>query len=360
MPGKRIEDLSDDELDKLSAEELQELESGIDTVEDDNVSDDGGDEDETLGDDNAAGGEEEEEEEEAGDGEPPTREQLEALANAEEGEEEEGAEGEDVPYARFREKNEEARDLRGILKAVLPHIGGATTAPAATAAPEREESPRPVFDFKAANREYTRLLSEGDTEAANTKLDEIEEAREKAHQWDIEKARADAEERAVTRVKTAEVQSKMGEVTTQLYKDFPFLDNKSAKADAAAIVAVNAEAKRLIAGGMDAPAALQKAGETLGKRFAKLIAVEAPAKDKKTDKDGKPAKAPDGKDPRSEAARKRNLDVRQPPSQKAGVGNRDEPAKVKDISKMSDAELDKLSPEELAELRGDNRVPADD
>lgn len=352
MPAKAIHEMTDAELDALTPEELAAAEAAIDAEPKEG---DEEEEEEEAGSD--GDGDEDEGDDDKGGDEPLSREQLEALANAEDGEDE-GTEGEAVPYGRFKEKNEEARDLRGILKAVLPHIGGAAPA-AAAAAPPVDENPRPVFDFKAANREYTRLMSEGDVDAANAKLDEIEDAREKAHQWDLDKARAEAEERAVNRVKTAEAQNAMGVVTTQLYKDFPFLDNKSQYADAGAIVAVNAEAKRLIATGMQPAAALQKAGDTLGKRFAKLIAIEKPAKGKTDAKsgDGKPAKTPDGKDPRSQEALRRNLGIRQPPGAKAGVGNREEPAKVRSIADMSDEEIDKLSKEELAELRGDNRVP---
>lgn len=358
--GKRIQDLTDDELDALSPEEMAELEAGIDTVDENNVGGDG-DEDEDLGGagDKGDDDEEEEEEEAAGDGELPTREQLEALAKDDDSEEEEVPEGgEAIPYARFKAKSDEAKDLRGILKAVIPHLSGSTstsTSAAAPAAPVVDENPRPVYDIKAANREYTRLLSEGDVEAAAAKLDEIEDAREKMHAWDVERARLEAEERAVTRVKTAEAQSAVQTTAAALYATYPFLDNKNAAADATAIIAVNAEAKRLMSTGMAAAAALQKAGETLGKRFAKLIAVEKPAGSKPA-KDGKDGKPPAGTDPRSKEALKRNLGIRQPPSAAAGVSNRDEPNKIRSIADMSDEEIDKLSKEELAELRGDKRV----
>src|SRR5690606_22050402 len=97
-----------------------------------------------------------------------------------------------VPRARLNEVLESNRDLRMILR----HVAGSKPEEPAPAA---EEPKRPEYDFKAARREYHRLLNEGETEAAEAKFDEIEEARDALHAFDLQQATRAAEDRAYQR-----------------------------------------------------------------------------------------------------------------------------------------------------------------
>jgi hypothetical protein len=347
MPAKQekidITALTDAQLDAMSEEELEALKAAnatppdedgkekVDAKDDDSEEevdekdDDKGDvEDDEEEDDDADKGDDDEEEDE----DDLDADALEALAA-------EGKAPTTVPYAALKKARSEAADLRTMLMAALGKTKVEVEVPAA------EAPKRPEFDFKAANREYTKLLLAGKEDEALAKQDEIEAAREQIHAFDLQQARAEAEQRAVGHVQQSQITSSVQKVERRLYREFPFLDVKAKGHDAVAITAVNARARDLIKAGRAPADALREAGMAIGKRFAKLHAIDGKGKDGK----------PDGKDPRAKAAFERNTNTQLPPvGGKKGVEKRTEP-RIVDISTMTDAQIDKLTPEELRLLK---------
>lgn len=354
MAGKSINDLSDEQIDALSPAELLEYQTGG----------------AGLGDE---GGGEEEEEEEEGEGEgsgddnadddaEAERARLAALADAEQEEEEEqddddvttNADGsKTVPHARFNAKNEEAKAWKAIAEAALAN----GKQPAAEVEQEVQPAPeRPVYDFKAKQREYIALITAGDADAAVTLSEEMEDMREKIREFDLDQVRTEARTEAVQTITVRQQKADVASTEVALYEKFPFLNNKSKSADVVAIQAVNAHARELIRTGLSPAEALHKAGTSIGKRFAQVNGIKVPS-DKtpapKLDAAGNPIP-----EPRTPAAVRRGLEVRQPATQKSGVGNREQVSTLS-INDMTDAQLDALEkndPAAFARLRGDDRV----
>lgn len=361
---KGIADLTDEEIVGMSDEELQaaldadaaaaNAETGEDgdgagdpaaasDAGDDSDADGGADDGDGDGDDAADGGEEDE-----NGGEPLTKEQLEALAR--ERDNDDGDDQPTVPRARLNEVLEANRDLRLILRTALEK-GQITGEPEPAPEPEPE---RPVYDFKAANREYHKLLTEGDEDAALAKLDEIEDKRAELHAFDVAAARREAETNAYSRTTADRAAQQLDAVAAEMIERYPFLNNKGEQANEAAILAVNAKAKQLAAKGKTPAEALHEAATKIGGQFEKLLGK--PAKQGENEGKGKDTKPVEpGKDPRSQEALRRNLGVRQPPIAKSGVGTREQ-LRTLDLANMTDEQIDKLSPEELAEARGDARI----
>jgi hypothetical protein len=358
MAIKNIASLSDEEIEALSPEELLELQTGDERV------DDGEEEEEEEApaggtpkkDD--AGEEEEEEEEEVPAGEeeeepdPLTDEKrLSRLLENEEAGDDVG----DIPYSRFKSKVDEANDLRLLLRTVLQRDGKIAAPVAAEPDPKPEEKPAFTYDFKKAQREYIALVDSGKEEEANAKLDEIEDARETMTAERIAKATEATRNEMMGELAYREVKIALDRSQRTLYKEFPFLDNTSKDRDDIAIIATNARAKQLVAAGKPPAEALLEAGRAIGKRFAKAI---EPPKGKDTPK---PVLDKDGKeivDKRTQSAVRRNLDVRQPATLKAGSGSPNNTGKI-NIRDLTDEQLEKMEksdPEALAELRGDRRV----
>jgi hypothetical protein len=341
VTAKDITTMTDADIEALSDEELAEL-----TAEQGGAEEEGEEEEETEGEEEETE-EETEEEEETEDPDPNaglTAEEIAALAK--DGDLP-GGKSRVVPHTRFNEVNEENKDLRLLLKMALAK---GDVAPAAVV--KEEPAPvRPVYDFKVAQREYHKLISEGEDDKAGLKLDEIEDKREELQQFDLTNIRTQARREAVAEVNQTQAQREVGAVIKDLHERYPFLNENGKAPEEAAILAVNAKAKQLIAQGQSPAEALIAAGESIGPRFAKVLGI-APTKP------GKKAVTPlvDGKDPRSKDALKRNLGLRQPPTGKSGVGTREQ-MRTLDISKMTDAQIDKLTPAELAEATGANHVP---
>lgn len=366
--GKKIEDMTDEDLDALSPEDMLALQTGGSTGEDEGDDEGDGDEGGEGGDQGGDEGEGDEGGEGDGDDESAEAERLrlERLANeGGDGDGDEGGEGEEgqrgsatVPHARFNEKVQEAKHWRETALALI-EAGKAGQAPAQTPASKQEEAPqRPEYDFKAAMREYHKLVLEGEDEKAASKLDEIEDKREAIRVFDLQQVQAQAETSAVQRITARQEAANKAVVIDTLYKTYPFLNNEHKDADEAAILAVNAKAKALVAEGVSPSEALRRAGEAIGERFAKVLGVSKPA----TGQDGqgkKPGETKPGKDTRTPAAVRRGLEVRQPATQKSGVGNREGASKLS-IADLTDEQLERLEktdPAALAELRGDNRIP---
>jgi hypothetical protein len=353
MTTKNLNDLSDEQIDALTPEELAAY-----TAEGPADPDAEGEEEGEEGAENE-GIEEEGEEEGEDDGDPLTPEQLAALANgdaAEEEGEDEGAANDMVPRSRLNRVLERERTTRELAVALLQQ--NARNAPQQEAVAEVDADPQPEFDFQAARKEYHRLVVEGEEDKAEAKLTEIDTARDALNDWKLRRAQQAARDEAVQIVTAGQAKRELTAAITEMQTAYPFLDNTSKQANEAAILAVNAKARELVKGGATPADALRKAAAKFGPTFAKMLKIPG-----KTD--APTGKTPAGKtpapgtDPRSKAALTRNLGIRQPATQKTGVGNREQEATL-DINNLSDEQIDKLektNPALLAQLRGDTRLP---
>lgn len=326
-----------DEINAMSDEDLVNLD--LDAMDAEGAAE-APDEEEGEGeqDGDTAAGEGEEGAAAEGDAKPaPAAEGSEGGEGADAGEGEGGSAPDMVPRARLNEVLADRDDLRLMLKTALAL--GTQGQPAPAAQQEEAQPEVQAYDFKAAQREYTRLISEGDEEAASKKLDEIEDAREAQRAQDI----AAAEARALQRVEQVNEQARVQAVAEALHKQFPFLDHTKDSADDVAILSVQAKTRELINAGKTPAQALAEAGETVGKKFARLYAP-APTPT---------SKAKEAGDARTKEAVTRGLGVRQPSTQKGGIGTRE--ATAPDIRTMTDEQLDKMSKAELDALLGIER-----
>lgn len=347
MGTKNIADLSDEDIDALDPAELLALQHGGEPVdnsegEEGEESDEGDDAgDAGAGDEGAEGGEggdagagddaaEGEDDGQSDDDQQPalTREQLEALAS-EKDDDEDGAAGDMVPRSRLNEVLENQRNLRLILQTALATGAIKTPEPAAA----QQDEPQPAFltyDFKAKAREQVSALANGDEDKALALADEIEEMRAAKHAHELEAARTAGRREAQEVVEVRDTKAAIAAAEADIYEKYPFLNGKGKTPHEAAILAVNAKAKQLVAKGKSVPEALVEAAEKVGGEFAKLLMPKEktpPATEKKT-----------GKDTRTGPALQRNLNVRQPPQQKSGVGNREQTATI-DLRTASDEQI---------------------
>jgi hypothetical protein len=322
---KTIHDYTDDELADLSTEELERLRG-------DHVADDEGGE---GGEGGAAAAP-------APAPAPAAELDEEALAAlAAEGEGEGGSRM--VPHARFEEVN---RERRALLEEVLRlRNGGAAAAPAPAPAPAP-----PPYDFKAKRKEYHALLLE-DPDKAAALLEEIEDARDQQFTRQLQEAEERGVQRATTAFKQQHTQDTAERAAERIYEAYPFLNHASKDANPTAIYAVIGQRDALIANGVDPVEAMRQASEEVGKQFAKLLGTggAAPA----------PAPAPAAPNARKVDETRRIADAinRQPATPAGGIGNRVVDGTL-DINNLTDEQLLKLPPEELAKLRGDTRIPA--
>lgn len=345
MYGPDITTMTDEQIGALSDDELEEALSGdpIDEgADDDNDEPDAGDDD-THGDegDDGEGEGDEDEGDDEGDGGADTTdaereaERLRRLAKDDDGK---------VPRARLNEVIRERDQYRDLALEALRSGKTPQQEPAAT---PKEEPKRPEYDLKAGMREYHKLLNEGEEDKAIAKLEEVEEARAAIAQYDLDKAAREAEERAYARVAKDTAEERMAGALNEAYEAYPFLNHESKHADPDAIAAVNVRAKQLVAEGRPPHIAIKLASKRVGDRFAKLLGLDT-GKPSGTPAEDAATKA--GKD-RAQNAVRRGLDVRQPSTQKMGVGTRDGGAKI-DISKLTDKQIDALSQAELNEALG--------
>lgn len=323
---KNIAEMTDDEIDALSVEEMEALQhGGAAASENDGDGEtgdgdgadggDGGSEDGNSGADDAGG---------EGDGEGLTAEQLEAIANDGNGM---------VPLARLNEILARDRQKDELIAQLVRERGSQTPAQNESE-PDNEPPAEPSYDFKAAQREMLKLMSEGDDEAAAAKAEEIEDKREEINQFRLNKAREEATETVRREFGARQVRSEIEQTEADLSTRYPFLNNKDKTANRAAILAVNAEAKALIKEGKTPAEALREAGEAIGSQFAKVLGVSTDATSGRQNN----APAP-GQDPRTKAAIARNLNLRQPPQAQLGVGNRERAANL-DVANMTDEQLE--------------------
>lgn len=341
MSTKPIHEMTDAEIEALSEDDLVALSSGdgVDpsqrpdpNAEGGNVVDPDADPAANAAADNDEGGE--------GDQPALTPEQLEAIANGEQA----------IPKARFDEVLVALREQQEITRQLLAERAQSQQ-PQQT---QQDEEPEPEpFDFKAKRREVLRLMSEGDEEGAAALEEQIEDAREAQRQRDI----ALAEERAAQRLRSERVQESLETVMADVYERMPFLNSADKTANASAITAVNAEAKRLIAEGKAPAEAIRLAADDLGALFAARLGVKLDAASSEsgnaTTTTTKKVEA--GKDPRTQDAIRRNLGIRQPETTKTGVGNRDAVSSIS-VKDLTDEQLERaLNDGTLDDLLTGNR-----
>lgn len=330
MAEKTLDQMTDAEIDALSEEELEAHKLAASTTNGDGtIAAEDDPEDDDAADPGAAAEDDPDNDAETDD-DDLTPEELAEIA---------GDDGKDkrIPYRRFKEVVDQNNELMAIVRAAV----GNRQAPVEDAVDNTPQAPE--YDFRKSRAEYHALVMKGKEEEAAAKLEEIDNAREALNDFKLQQAAQQAEARAVQQINGSLLRTEIGRVERRIVKQYPFLDPKDKNADPTAIAAVNSYTKELIGKGMPPAEALKQAGEKLGVRFEKLLISEG----KLTAK----TKAPDGTDPRARSAMQRNLNAQQSHTAgKKGVVNRTE-ARTLDVTKMTDAQLDKLTPEELEAVK---------
>jgi hypothetical protein len=260
-----------------------------------------------------------------------------APADGAEDDEQPGPEGGGrIPKARFNEVNNarklaEARaDLLAAELARLQAGGAPTQAPAPAGAPAA-----PAFDVKAQERAYADAMLEGDVDRALEIRDTIN-----SHIMEV------AEQRASQRVNQDMTQRQAANAlqaaSNQAVIDFPYLDTPEGS-DALELILMARD--RDMATGVPAHLALSNAVAKIAPRFAPA-GTNTPSRDSTA---GKPPVDTRTANAMARGAQDSNL---QPPAIVNGIGNRATQGKV-DVSQLSEAQFEALSPDEKKRMRGD-------
>lgn len=235
-----------------------------------------------------------------------------------------------VPYARFREVNEDSLRKDGEiaeLRRQLANAGNRQPPP---------EEPKPV-DIRALRKAARDAMLEGDTEKA-AELDA--QADEEISRRSRSEAVAEMEQRNAIRDLNA--------AANRMIQKYPFLDSQSEDADEEAIDLVIAARDANIRKGMALAEALEKAADKIGRLFSK----------EGGDGGGKKEDAGDPAGDRARQAITRNAAAanRQPPPPTGGRGERGRVTESGDkinVAAMSDEEFRALPEAEKARIRGD-------
>lgn len=307
------EGLDEEELDEEDLEDEEDL----DEDDEDEVDEDEEESDEEEDDDEGSDEEDEEDEEEAR-----------------------------IPRSRLNqviEQREAERERSAWLEEQLERLIEAQTAN--TKQEVKEVTPeKPAYDFDTKEQEYIELIIDGETAKAAKLRSEIDKARDQEILVQIEKAKESAQEEALTKSELSRDEEKFESIVEKAQNEYSFLDDSSDDYDQEAVEAINAQMAGLIASGERRSIALEKAVKSLGPLYAKALGVE---QDK--------GKASLGKK-RTTAARKKAAKAsrQQPPTTKrTAKGKAARDLDALDITKMTDAEYDKLSLREKKALRGD-------
>lgn len=318
-----LDSLSDDELNALSPEELAKL----------------------RGDHHQADGEQDEDDLEDDDpgADPGADKAKDDVTDDEAAEIASGKKQGAVPYSRFKEVNDEARTSRERLLQLEEE-----NARLKGQVPAKEDKPKDepkAYDFDAAEDRYMDAVLDGDKDKAKTIRAEIRAEERRANEAEAKKlaATSTAEERE--RVRQELEAERTAEVLDGIYEKYPFLDHAAKGANKEAIQEVVDLRDVYVSRGMPFSKAIAQAAERVGKLYAP---------EKKADDDGRKKDEPSPADRRAQDQRQRNATAElDQPSRMNGSGQRSRLGEL-DIEKMSDADFDKLTKEELAELRGDN------
>lgn len=233
-----------------------------------------------------------------------------------------------IPKARFDEVNDTAKELRRQNELLMQALAGQGKLPASAApAPAAEAEPVDVDKLEA---DYVTALLDGNTE----------EALKLRRTINAELRRQATDDAVEVQTKQTEAQAFAAEVQA-IYADYPELDNKGTKADAAAIAEVVEWRDFLVdRKGLPYHTALRQAADRV---------AAARGWDKADGDEPKPTNT------RTEEQRRRNAQANldQPPIMDGGVGNRAGRARQTNVATMTDAEFQALPEAEKKRLRGD-------
>ncbi len=237
-----------------------------------------------------------------------------------------------IPYGRFKEVNDTLKDEREArirLEERLRLIEEAQ----GRGKPEQQEQQEqaPAVDLKELRRQRSEAIIDGDVD----KIAELDEQIEN----ELE-ARAVA--RASAQFEATRAEEAFKGVVKSSYEQYPFLDNKSASANAEAIGEVVVWRDHYYANGASLAESLRMAVERVGPRYAgEKVSTPTP-----------PAATTDAEQRRREILA-RNASMNQPPpTSQAGAGQRGASDKL-NINELTEQEFEALPEKEKARLRGD-------
>lgn len=232
-----------------------------------------------------------------------------------------------IPLSRFNEVNERMKRAEQRL-AELERQEKAV-----------EEVTKGVYDFDAAEEEYTELLLNGDTKGAATKRAEIRSAEREAF---LQEAQTTTRAALNQDTQMAELNS----LTDQAAELYPIFNDDSADYNPAATQKVLTFMRGYLADGNMTPADAFVAALADGIELFGLDAMREAPQEADT--------SPKKKAPRKKTQEKLDLAEKTPKSPAGhGRGSAEAGAVVPRIEDMSDAEIDALPAETIARLRGD-------
>lgn len=347
-----LDSMTDEELNALSPEELAKLRG--DHHEDDGKGDDDPEDEDPEDDPEGDGGDGDGDGGDGGDGkgdddDDPSAEELEELLG--------GKKGGSIPYARFKEVNDQGRaDRERMLQLEEENARLRGSQP-----PKKEEEKPKPYDFDGAEDRYMDAVLDGDKDKAKEIRREIRAEEKKLNEAESRASTdaAIAEERA--RAAQDREAEKVQGVLVAAYEKYPFLDHTKAKTrNMEAIQEVIDLRDAYVMKGMPFSQAVDKAANVIGRAYAPAA---KPGDDKGKGGDGKGGDDK-GKGGEMSRAEKRGIEQKQKnataeerqPERMNGSGQRERLGQI-DIEQMSDEQFSKLTKEELSELRGDNVKP---
>lgn len=235
-----------------------------------------------------------------------------------------------VPYARFREVNENKRLLEEQLAAMQQELQAYKAGQQPAAAPSPAAAPAPAaFDVDAAEEQYAQALLDGDAKAASAIRREINQHIETS----VMKRVAESSQQE-------QVFAKSGVVVANAMEAYPWLDQEEG---AVALELIEATVRTKVADGVPHHIALANAIATIAPRFAP---DDTPSR--VLPNGGAPA------DTRMERANKRGAadSLLQPAAVQAGMGNRAVAPKIDGSTKLSDDQIDGLPKADLDKALG--------
>lgn len=235
-----------------------------------------------------------------------------------------------VPYARFREVNENKRLLEEQLAATQREVQALKAGQQPAVAPAPAAAPTPIaFDVDAAEEEYAQALLDGDTKAASAIRREINQHIENSALQRFEQVSQHQQSSALSQA-----------VVERAIQEYPWLDEAEG---AVALELIEAAVTLKVAQGQKRHDALAEAISTIAPRFA-------PA--------GPPLQGLAGGagsvDTRLARADKRGAadSLLQPAAVQAGMGNRATAPKIDGSKKLTDEQIAGSSKAELDSALG--------
>lgn len=234
-----------------------------------------------------------------------------------------------VPYARFREVNENKRLLEEQLAAMQQELQAYKAGQQPAAAPSPAAPAPAAFDVDAAEEQYAQALLDGDAKAASAIRREINQHIETS----VMKRVAESSQQE-------QVFAKSGVVVANAMEAYPWLDQEEG---AVALELIEATVRTKVADGVPHHIALANAIATIAPRFAP---DDTPSR--VLPNGGAPA------DTRMERANKRGAadSLLQPAAVQAGMGNRAVAPKIDGSTKLSDDQIDGLPKADLDKALG--------